>query len=224
MVRQPVKRYFNSMKPDSIIFDMDGTLWDGLDIYVESWNRGLKEHKVDKCVSRDEIAGMVGWERSKVLALILPGIDAIEQEKIHETVSTFTPLLLKEMDGMLYDGVRTGLEKLAKKYKLFIVSNCAEGLIKHFMAWADIEKYITDEIAHGINSMPKNHNIKLLIEKYNLKNAVYVGDTQGDSEQSELANVPFVFLSYGFGATAQFTLKFGDFNEFTEHFIALEVA
>ena len=212
----------NMKKPDSIIFDMDGTLWDGLDIYVEAWNRGLKESKVDKSVSRDEIAGMMGWERSKVLGQILPEYDVIEQESIHKTVSKFTPVLLKEMDGMLYEGVRAGLEKLAEKYTLFIVSNCAEGLIRHFMAWADIEEYITDEVAHGINSMPKNYNIKLLIEKYNLKNAVYVGDTQGDSEQSELANVPFVFLSYGFGLAEKFTLKFDDFNEFTEYFMALE--
>jgi phosphoglycolate phosphatase len=210
------------IKPDSIIFDMDGTLWDGLDIYVESWNKGLKTHKVNRSVNRDEIAGMLGWERHKVLQSILPEYEMVEQERIHDTVSGFTPALLKEMDGILYDDVKDGLKKLAAKYKLFIVSNCDEGLITHFMAWAGIEKYITDEFAHGVNSMPKNHNIKLLMEKHHLKNAVYVGDTQGDSEQSELAHVPFVFLSYGFGITDQFTLKFDNFNDFTEYFMALK--
>lgn len=209
-------------KPDGIIFDMDGTLWDGLDIYVESWNRGLKACNVKKEVKRDEIASMVGWERSKVLNSLLPDHEHIDQEKIHDVVSKLTPSLLKEMDGILYDGVREGLKKLSEKYKLFIVSNCAAGLIKHFMQWADLETYISDEIAHGINSMPKHHNIKLLIDKYNLKNAIYVGDTDGDSEQSTLAEVPFVFLSYGFGTTDNFALKFDDFKGFTAYFMGLK--
>jgi phosphoglycolate phosphatase len=173
------------IKPDSIIFDMDGTLWDGLDIYVAAWNKGLAAYGVDKTICRAEIAGMVGWERNKVFDALLPGYALAEQEGIHASVSEFTPILLKEMDGLLYEGVKEGLAKLAAKYQLFIVSNCEEGLIKHFMQWAGIEKYITDEIAHGINLMPKNYNIKLLIDKYNLVNPIYVGDTQGDSEQSD---------------------------------------
>ncbi|HEY0669915.1 MAG TPA: HAD family hydrolase [Sphingobacteriaceae bacterium] len=207
--------------PDSIIFDMDGTLWDGLDMYVESWNRGLKESNISKIVSRDEIAAMVGWESRKVLANLLPEYNTDRQQAVLEIVNTFPPVLLNEVGGVLYEGVRSGLEQLATKYKLFIVSNCAEGLIRIFMKWADIEHYITDEIAHGVNFMPKHYNIKTLIDTYNLKNPVYVGDTAGDSEQSALANVPFVFLSHGFGITEKYDLKFDDFKEFTAHFMAI---
>ena len=207
------------MKPDSIIFDMDGTLWDGLNIYVESWNRALKKNNINKSLSREELAGMVGWERSKVLNRILPQYNIAYQEEIHETVSDLIPLLLKEMDGKLYNGVKDGLKKLALNYKLFIVSNCPKGLIKHFMKWAGIEDYITDEMAHGVNSMPKCHNIRLLIEKHNLKIPIYVGDTAEDSKQSKLAKIPFVFMSYGFGFTDEFSLKFDNFHEFTEYFI-----
>lgn len=210
------------IKPDSIIFDMDGTLWDALDIYVESWNRGLKKCNVSKLVRKGDISSMMGWERSKVLNILLPEYEVADQEKIHDEVSKLTPLLLKEMNGMLYEGVKEGLKTLAEKYPLFIVSNCAEGLIRHFMEWAGIENYITDEMAHGINSMPKHHNIKLLMDKYNLKNAIYVGDTAEDSEQSEIARVPFVFLSYGFGITDKFSVKFDDFNEFTKYFMNLK--
>lgn len=210
------------LKPDSLIFDMDGTLWDGIDTYLESWNRGLLEYNVKKTIGRDEYASMVGWERRRVLDTLLPEYDVDSQEKIHESIKKYLPLSLEEKGGILYQGVKEGLEQLSKRYKLFIVSNCSEGVIQLFMQWADISNYITDEIAHGINSMPKHHNIRLIIDKYDLKNPIYVGDTAGDGEQSELANIPFVFVSYGFGTTENYSVKFDSFNKFTEYFMSLE--
>ncbi|MGV3509257.1 MAG: HAD family hydrolase [Sphingobacteriaceae bacterium] len=209
-------------KPDSIIFDMDGTLWDGVGAYIESWNRGLKKCNISKAIDKEEFLSMVGWEKRKVLERLLPEYDIESREAIHDTVSSFLPESITEVGGHLYDGVKEGLAQLATRYKLFIVSNCPEGLIQLFMNWAGISNYIIDEVAHGINSMPKHHNIQLLVDKHNLKNAIYVGDTAGDSEQSELAKVPFVFVSYGFGSTDKYALKFDDFNAFTKHFMKLE--
>ncbi|HEX3386829.1 MAG TPA: HAD hydrolase-like protein, partial [Mucilaginibacter sp.] len=123
--------------------------------------------------------------------------------------------------GMLYEGVKDGLKQLAGKYKLFIVSNCAKGIIRLFMDWAGINEHIIDEIAYGINQMPKHHNIRLLIDKHDLKNPVYVGDTEGDGEQSRLAGIPFVFVSYGFGETDTHDLRFDNFTDLTNYFMEL---
>jgi phosphoglycolate phosphatase len=69
--------------------------------------------------------------------------------------------------------------------------------------------------------MPKNHNIKLLMDKHGLKTPVYVGDTEGDGQQSRLAGIPFVFVSYGFGQTDDYDLKFDDFNSLVNYFVNL---
>ena len=37
------------------------------------------------------------------------------------------------------------------------------------------------------------------MKRNELKHPVYVGDTQGDCNAAKLANIPFVFASYGFG-------------------------
>lgn len=47
--------------------------------------------------------------------------------------------------------------------------------------------------------MPKSENIKLIIERNNLKDAIYVGDTELDMEATFAAGIPFVFAEYGFG-------------------------
>jgi phosphoglycolate phosphatase len=37
-------------KPDSLIFDMDGTLWDAVDTYAHSWNVVFTEMGIDKVI------------------------------------------------------------------------------------------------------------------------------------------------------------------------------
>ena len=212
---------YKMVKPDSLIFDLDGTLWDALDTYLASWNEGVKAENLNRIFTRADLHHVMGWERSAVLNHMFPGTSKERQEEIYHTINEFRIKLMPEMGGVLYDGVREGLMKLADKYRLLIVSNCPKNLIVEFMKWADIEQYITDEMAHGVNSMPKHHNIKLLIDKHNLQNPVYIGDTHGDSIETRKAGLPFVLLTYGFGTSDDYDLKFDDFESLTNYFISL---
>ena len=140
---------------------------------------------------------------------------------IYNLVNEKRKTILPHSGGILYDGVKEGLKQLAEKYDLFILSNCAKGIIRLFIDWAGIDEHIKDELAHGVNFMPKSHNIKLLADTHGLKNPVYIGDTAGDGEQSRLAGIPFVFVSYGFGQTEDYDVKFDDFKSLTEYFMSL---
>jgi phosphoglycolate phosphatase len=206
-------------KPDSIIFDMDGNLWDAVDTYVASWNEGFRLENINRIISRKDIDYMMGWEKRKVLDHMLSGYDEETQEKVFKTINKVRSELIPKMGGILYAGVKEGLIKLSNKYNLFIVSNCPENLIVQFMEWAGVGNVITDEMAFGVNSMSKHHNIKLLMEKYNLKNPVYVGDTDLDSVESRKAGLPFVFLAGGFGSTTDYDLKFDNFYDLTAYFM-----
>jgi phosphoglycolate phosphatase len=208
-------------KPDSLIFDLDGTLWDALDTYLESWNLGAKAENLNRTFTRHDLHYVMGWERSKVLDHMFPMTSKERQEEIYETINEFRLKIMPQMGGVLYEGVRDGLIKLSGKYQLLIVSNCPANLISEFMKWADIEQYITDEMAHGVNSMPKHHNIKLLVEKHQLKTPIYIGDTHGDSLETRKAGFPFVLVTYGFGTSDDYDLKFDGFNDLTNHFMNL---
>lgn len=209
-------------KPDSIIFDMDGTLWDAVDTYVASWNEGFIVENIKKVISRKDIDYMMGWEKHKALNHMLPDLNDDDQEKVYKTVNEIRSQLIPKMGGILYPGVKEGLSELSKKYKLFIVSNCPAKVINQFMDWAEISHLITDHMAFGINSMPKHHNIKIIIEKHSLKSPIYVGDTNLDALESRKAGVPFVFVEYGFGNTEDYSMKYSNFIDFTNHFLRLE--
>ncbi|BAU55817.1 HAD family hydrolase [Mucilaginibacter gotjawali] len=208
-------------KPDSLIFDMDGTLWDAVDTYAASWNLVFEELGIDIVVEREELAKMVGMEGRKVIGIIMPDFDDEKRRMIYNLVNEKRKVILPQRGGALYDGVKEGLKQLSEKYDLFILSNCAKGIIRLFIDWAGIDEHIKDELAHGVNFMPKSHNIKLLSDMHGLKNPVYIGDTEGDGQQSRLAGIPFVFVSYGFGKTDDYNLKFDDFKSLTEYFMGL---
>ncbi|MGH7237575.1 MAG: HAD family hydrolase [Candidatus Saccharimonadales bacterium] len=209
------------LKPDSLIFDMDGTLWDAVDTYTESWNLIFKKYNLDRTLLREELVEKIGMDGNRVMQAILPEFDDALRREAYNEVNSLRRQLLPKNGGIMYDGVIDGLKQLAGKYKLFILSNCASGIIRLFIDWAGIDEHITDEIAHGLNNMPKHHNIKLLASAHGLKSPVYIGDTGGDGEQSRLAGIPFVFVSYGFGKTDDYDLKFDDFKSLTDYFMGI---
>lgn len=209
----------NQLAPDSLIFDMDGTLWDATDSYLACWNLALKARNIDKVLDRATLDGMMGWEQKKVFSTLFPEKSQLEQEELMIFIASIQDEHLPILGGRLYDGVYEGLKMLSKKYKLFIVSNCPAFTIKQMIKWAKIEEFITDEFAHGVNYMPKSNNINLLIDKYSLINPVYIGDTDGDSKQSELAGLPFIFVNYGFGTTNIFSSSFDSFHQLTNYFM-----
>lgn len=61
--------------------------------------------------------------------------------------------------------------------------------------------------------MSKGENIKLVIDRNNLLNPVYVGDTEGDLNAARYAEIPFIFAKYGFGQVSQYDNKIESLDE-----------
>ncbi|MBB6127675.1 HAD family hydrolase [Mucilaginibacter lappiensis] len=208
-------------KPDSLIFDMDGTLWDAVDTYANSWNLVFEKMSIQRVIGRDDLMQLMGMEGKKLTKVLMPDFDEDKAQGIYMDVNETRRQILPTSGGIMYDGVTEGIKQLATKYKIFILSNCAVGIIPLFISWAKIEDDITDSIAYGQNNMPKHHNMQLLIDKHHLKHPVYIGDTNGDAEQTRMAGIPFIFVTYGFGKTDDYALKFDDFKSLTKYYMSL---
>lgn len=205
---------------DSIIFDMDGTLWDAVSTYAKAWNDYFNSEGQDRQIDTPQLRALMGVEEKIVLGQILPHMEEAQRGRIYR--EKVIPLIYQRVElegGHLYGGVVPGLKKLSGRYPLFIVSNCPEKLIHYFMQWAGIEPCITGTMAHGQNYRSKAENMLLIKEKYNLRNPVYVGDTEADSSQSSKACIPFFFMDYGFGTCQHYQMKFSCFDDFTEFMI-----
>lgn len=209
------------MKPDSLIFDMDGTLWDAVDTYTYCWSLVLKQNGIDKTLTKQDIQGYMGMEVKQIYKELFPNTSIELSEKIYNDIIAKEGELIPVMGGTLYPYVSEGLEKLSSKYKLFMLSNCQKGGIRDFMNYTGTSVYFTDYIEYGTNFKPKSVNIKILAEKNNLKCPVYIGDTDSDSKQTELAGIPFIFASWGFGHTDKYMLKFGNMKSLADYFMKL---
>jgi phosphoglycolate phosphatase len=98
----------------------------------------------------------------------------------------------------LYPGVREILEQLAEDYPLFIVSNCQAGYIEAFLDAYHLSALFIDFRSSEVSGRTKAENIRDLVQRYALRSPVYIGDTQLDAEAAALAEVPFIYASYGF--------------------------
>ncbi len=185
---------------DSIIFDLDGTLWDAADNILISWNKVLKNHsEISKIITKQELIACMGLKMDLIAAKLFPKLDSREQMQLMKECSAFELEYLAQNGAELFDGIIDTVKTLEKDYKLFICSNCQSGYIECFLKYFNLNKYFTDIECWGNTGLSKGENNRLLIERNALNTPVYVGDTEGDQKAALFAEIPFIFASYGFG-------------------------
>lgn len=203
---------------DSLIFDMDGTLWDNVSSYVRAWNIGFERTGHTRRVVYDDLIGLMGKQIDAMMDALVPeSTEKARNELMHAVFRAYREM--EDIQPVIFPGVLEGLEKLSKKYKLLLLSNCEEGGLVKFMKHTGTAHLFTDYAEHGQNFMPKSHNLKLLIERNNLQSTIYIGDTDGDSRETRKAGIPFGYVTYGFGKTDDYDLKFDSFEELVEYFM-----
>ena len=199
---------------DAIIFDLDGTLWSAVDSCLKATSLVKKEHSdITRDVTKEQVESAMGKTSEEIINIYYGYLPREKgEEYANEAFNKNVDNLLKE-GGTLYPNTRETIIKLSKKYKLFIVSNCVKGYIESFLNTSGLKDYLSDYESYGRTLLSKGKNIKLVIERNNLKNPIYVGDTKGDMEASKIAGIPFVYASYGFGKVDKYDYKIADISE-----------
>lgn len=209
------------MKPDSLIFDMDGTLWDAVDTYAQCWTQVFNQNGIDGTLTRHHIQGYMGMEAKQIYREMYPHLSEDVITKIYQEIVVEIDKILPVVGGTLYPDVLECIKKLSEKYQLFMLSNCQKGSIRDFIAFTKTSPYFIDYIEYGSNFQPKHVNMKTLIEKHKLQAPMYIGDTESDRKQSDLAQVPYVFVTWGFGTTNSYALKFDSMQELCTYYMNL---
>ena len=185
---------------EAIIFDLDGTLWDSTHQAVHVWNRVLEKHPgMRKPATQEEVAGYMGKTPEEIAVLLLPNETEETALKIMDEISIEECVYLAEYGGRLYGDVRAVMETLKKKHRLFIVSNCQSGYVQSFLQYHQLGDLFEDFEMSGQTGLSKAENIRLIMERNQVKSAVYVGDTEGDEKAAHTAGIPFIHAAYGFG-------------------------
>ncbi|MDI9488628.1 HAD family hydrolase [Herbinix luporum] len=191
---------------DSIIFDLDGTLWDSTKEVAKAWTEVKNKYpEVKDEITADKLKGLFGQLLEDIGIQLFQSVSKEKAIELIRQCCEYENEYLAKHGADLYPGIEELIIKLHKKYKLFIVSNCQEGYIQcFFKVYPQLEKYFTDYEYPGRSGKAKADNIKMVIERNNLKKPVYVGDTAGDAKAAKLAGVPFIYARYGFGQVEEY--------------------
>ena len=185
---------------DSIIFDVDGTIWDSTASVADSWNKAIREHSdLDLTLDPVSLSRVFGKTMTEIADALFPALDTEARMKLLDACYAEENRYLEDHPGLLYDGVAGTIRNLSLRYPLYIVSNCQCGYIEVMLKTSGLAPYIKDHLCFGETLRPKGETIRMLMEKNSLKSPVYVGDTQGDADACKAAGIPFIFAEYGFG-------------------------
>ena len=206
---------FNNV--DSIIFDLDGTLWDSRKEVASAWSEVIRGYDYErKEVTFQEVNDLMGKTIDEIEDILFPKLLKEKRTEILYECCENENSYLRKYGAKLFDNLESTLDKLSKKYRLFIVSNCQPGYIEAFLDYYNLNKSFEDHECPKSAEIVKSDNIKLIKNRNNLKNPVYVGDTQGDANATKDAELEFVFASYGFGNVDEYQYKIEKIEDLLE--------
>ena len=188
---------------DSMIFDVDGTLWDATEIVAAAWTQTARQgYDPQMTITAQRLRGLFGKLLPDIAADLLPDEPPERQLALIEICcGEEHRALLDAPHPPIYPGLEDTLQVLSKKYRLFIVSNCQAGYIEVFLKCTGLARYFQGHLCPGDTGRPKGDNISEIIRQHHLLSPVYIGDTDGDHQAARQAGIPFVYASYGYGQT-----------------------
>ena len=203
------------MKCESLIFDIDGTLWDSRALVAEGYNIQLcAEGLPHLCVNAEQLKALFGKVMTEIADVILETIPVEERYALMERCMETENRYLYENECKIgYPAVKETIAELAKKYRLFIVSNSQCGYPGLCIEKLGLTPYIQGHMCFGDTGTSKGKTIRTLMERHKIENCAYIGDTQGDYEATVEAGIPFIWATYGFGTPEGYAAKVDTFAQ-----------
>ena len=197
------------MNSESLIFDIDGTLWDSRALVAEGYNIQLRREGYDHlCVTAEDFLPLFGKVMTEIADVIFAELPPEVRYPLMERCMDTENRYLRENPCQIgYPGIRETLERLSKEHRLFIVSNSQCGYPELCIRKLGLEDYIQGHLCFGDTGTEKGETIRRLMQKHQITDAVYIGDTQGDCDAADNAGIPFIFAAYGFGQPDHYAAK-----------------
>ena len=203
------------MKYESLIFDIDGTLWDSRSIVARGYNRQLeKEGHPEFFVTPEDLKAVFGKVMTEIADILFHSLPQQDRYPLLERcMESENDALHNDPCHIAYPGVVETIAKLSEKHRIFIVSNSQSGYPQLCMEKLGLEPYISGHLCFGDTGTSKGQTIRTLMARHGITDAVYIGDTQGDYEATVEAGVPFIWCTFGFGTPDGYVAKVDAFEE-----------
>jgi HAD superfamily hydrolase (TIGR01509 family) len=178
------------IKPDAILFDLDGVLVDSVDTWLTSLNIALTQFN-HKMITRDDfIDNYWGHDLHNTLNLI--GVD-------QKAAAICNSLYKKNLNEVkLYPNVKSTLQKL-NSYKKGLITNTPKIQTNNILKKFDLNKYFDVVITSDDVSYAKP-NPEIVLKACKIlhvepENVIMIGDTKSDIEAGKAAGCKIIGMN-----------------------------
>lgn len=194
-------------KPEAMIFDMDGTLFQTESLLIPAYHATFDEmHRegtfTDETPDEKIIIGCLGMLLPEIWRRVLPDAEEKVRQRADELFVRYELEYLEKGYGELYPGVAEILNRLkASGIRLFVASNGLEGYVRGVARIKGITPLFEELYSAGEHqTSSKVDLVRLLLERHNLRDAWMVGDRSSDVEAGLKNNLTVIGCDYaGFG-------------------------
>ena len=192
--------------PQAVIFDLDGTLLDSVDLHAIAWQEALTKfgHKV----SFEQVRGQIGKGGDKLILVFLSPEEQndhareLEEWRSHRFKNRYLPLIrpFSAVPNLLQRVREAGLQ-------VAIASSAKRDELEQFLDIAGVTGLVdeTSSAEDVAESKPAPDVFKAVLKKLQIRgeDAVAVGDAPYDAEAAGKASVPTIgVLSGGFSESS----------------------
>ena len=145
------------MEFESLIFDIDGTLWDSRAMVAEGYNIQLRAEGLGHlCLKAEDLTPLFGKVKEDLANALFAMLPEEARNALINRCMDSEREYMADMDCAIgYPNVKETLEELSKKYRLFIVSNCDCGYPELCMSKLEFTHLIEGHLCYGDTGTPK---------------------------------------------------------------------
>ncbi|MCR4586271.1 MAG: HAD-IA family hydrolase [Lachnospiraceae bacterium] len=205
------------MKTDALILDVDGTLWDTTELVKDAWMMAAADEGVNVNITAADLKNYFGKPMDEIARLVFPAQTEEHRKRIMKRGVRYEEEILEtNIKDLSYPKVAQTIKELSEHIDICVVSNCQKGYIELACEKLGVSDFIHDHECYGDHGKYKAENIKLVAERNGYRNAVYLGDIQGDCDAAHEAGIRFIHAAYGFGTADDADAVINRFDELKE--------
>ena len=146
------------MNYESLIFDVDGTLWDSRSLVAEGYNVQLKAEGLEHLfVTVDDLTPLFGKVMTDLADTLLATIPVEKRYDLMERCMETENRYLQENPCHIgYPRVKETIAELSKKHRIFIVTNAQRGYAEVCMEKLGLTPYVSGWLCFSNNPSHSN--------------------------------------------------------------------
>lgn len=188
----------------TLIFDLDGTLWDTTAACVKGWNQALSAQQLPLRVDEALLRSLMGLTGEDIRQRLFGDWPLEQGQRVLEACFNAEIDQILQTGGQLYPAAEATLQQLAAHSPLYLVSNCDRAYLDCFLRLhPGMAALWQSTLCHGDTGWPKDQNLRWLKESQQITQGLYIGDTHTDQQAATAAGLDFVYAAYGFGDVSE---------------------